>query len=71
MSNNPSKKAQPFKVSHLSFLILTRFVLVKYSCACCLPITRYFLLGLTTYYCESNVVGASNVASVSIVLLVF
>ena len=32
------------------FVILTSFVLVKYSHAF---ITRYFLLGLATHYCES------------------
>ena len=37
----------------MTFFILTRFVLVKYSCTCRMPVIRYFLLGLATHYRES------------------
>ena len=37
----------------MTFYNLTRFVLVKNSRVCSMPVTRYFLLGLTTHYRES------------------
>ena len=46
-----SFKAQAFKALQLwNFFILTRFILVTYSCAF---VARYFLLSLATYYRES------------------